>query len=327
MIYKINEYLSTTQKLSLLNDMVIELYGLISKAKFDKNELDQIFGDLGSATIFRKFFRNQSLGHTLETYTEWTHLKAESGYSIWKIFPAGYSYDSLNELYCDNKVFENRGEANSESDDAFDKVYLYNGSEYIDNTSEAATEEGTEFELMDDTDEYLYVGLSSTFAGVSFEFQTRGSNYSLSAEYYNGSVWTDLEISGQTFEDNTSNFESNGRIYWDIPDNWATTSVNGQTKYWVRFSTSETPVTTAKAYQIIPANSVASLLKLSSSEIFDEDWAWCSYNNAIYITIRNSGVTTYEGDYYITSSSSEINKQNYFISNHHFTTNYKNAQY
>lgn len=327
-IYKINSALSTSQKLEILNDMIMELNGLIQSGKFDKKELDQIFEDLGSGTIVRKYFRDVSLGNSLTTYTGWTYVHSESGYSIWKYFLAGYVYNSLNQLYCDNKIYENRLSADSETSSAFDYVYLYNGSTYINNTTEAGTEEGTEFELMDATGEYLYVGLSTTFNGISFEFQTRGSNYTLSTEYYNGSTWTDLDISGTTFEDDTSNFESDGRIYWDtIPSNWATTSVNSQTKYWVRISTTTTPTTTAKAYQIIPGNSVISILKLSSSKILNEDWAWCSYNNGVYVTIRNAGQSAYEGDYYISSSSSEINKQNYFIHNHSFSSDYQSVSY
>lgn len=329
-IYKINSSLPTTTKLELLNDMLIELNGKVSKAQFDKKELDQIFDDLPSATILRKYFREVSLGHTLTTYTGWTYVYSESGYSIWKYYPLGYVYNSNNELYLDNKVLENRGSANSETSNSFDKVFLYNGdsnSGYIDNTSEAGTENGTSFEINDSSDDYLYLGLSTTFGGVAFEFENRGSNYTLVPEYWNGTVWTDLDISAAVYVDDTSNFESDGRIYWDIPTNWATTSVNSQTKYWVRFSTSSEPTTTAKAFIITPANSVVDLLQLSSAEILNEDWAWCSYSNGVYVTLRNTGKSAYEGSYYISSSSSSINKQNYFIHNHEISMNYVNNSY
>jgi hypothetical protein len=329
-IYKLNSSLPTSQKLELLNDMILELNGKISKGQFDKKELDQIFNDLPSATILRKYFRDISLGHTLSTYTGWTHVHAESGYSIWKFFPAGYIYNIDNELYVDNKVFENRGSANSETATTFDKVFLYNGDSgtgYTDNTTEAGTEAGTSFEVMDSIEDYLYVGLSTTFGGVSFEFETRGSNYTLDVEYWNETVWTTIDRSGQVFVDDTSNFESDGRIYWDIPTNWVTNSVNGQTKYWIRISTTKIPVTTGKAYLIVPANSVTNLLKLSSAEILNEDWAWCSYNNGVYVTFRNTGKSAYEGNYYISTSSSSINKQNYFIANHHVTCSYQRNSY
>ena len=330
MIYKINESLSTTQKLSLLNDMIIEINGKVEQAKFDKVELDQIFSDLGSGTIVRKYLRNQSLGHTLATYTGWSHIHAESGYSIWKYTPSHYIYNVLNQFYFDDKLLENRGEANSEIDSTFSSVFLYNGDSgtgYTNNTTEAGTEDGTTFEIMDSTTDYLYIGLSSTFGGVSFEFSTRGSNYTLYPEYWNGTVWTDLDISAATYVDDTSNFESDGRIYWDIPSNWAATTINSASRYWVRFSTTTTPVTTATCYIITPANSVISLLKLSNSEILNEDWAWCSYSSSIYVTIRNAGASAYEGNYYITSSSTSINKQNFFISNHEYSGDFEDTSY
>jgi hypothetical protein len=323
-ISKINSNLPTTTKISNLSDQVLEIFGLVEKARFDKNEIDQLVTDFD---LDRKYLRDVSLGHTLSTYSGWTHLHAESGYSLWKYSPTNYTYNSVNMLYLDDIDLENRGEANSESDTTFDKVFLDEGSVFTDNTTEAGTEDGTSFSLMNDTSDYLYVGLSSTFAGISFEFDTRGSNYSLEGEYWNGTAWTSIDISGATYTDDTSNFESDGRIYWDIPSNWTTTSVNSQTKYWVRISTSTTPVTTATAYIITPANSVISLLKMSSEEILDEDWAWCSYGTSIYVTIRNAGQSAYEGNYYITSSSTSINKQNYFIHNHEFTADYQDSTY
>lgn len=323
-VTRINDNLPTTTKISNLSEQILEINGLVEKARFDVNEITQLTTDFG---MDRKYLRDQSLGHTLSTYTGWTHLHAESGYSIWKFSPSNYTYNSLNKLYLDDVVLENRGEANSESDTTFNKVFLDAGSLFVDNTTEAGTEDGTSFDLMNDTSDYLYVGLSTTFAGISFEFNTRGSNYTNECEYWNGVAWTTIDISGATYVDDTSNFESDGRIYWDIPSNWATTTINSVSKYWVRISTSTTPVTTASAYIITPANSVISLLKLSSSEVLDEDWAWCSYGTSIYVTIRNAGQSSYEGNYYITSSSTSINKQNYFIHNHEFTADYEDSTY
>jgi len=327
-VYKVNDSLSATKKIENINSMIIEVDGKVSNGKFDQNEITQIISD---TAIDRKYLREQSLGHTLTTYANWTHVHSESGYSIFKISPTNYKYNALNELYVDNKLIENRLQANSETASVFDKVFLYNGdsaSGYTDDTTEAGTEDGTSFEVMDSTEDYLYMGLSTTFAGISFEWDVRGSNYTLHCEYWNGTAWTELDISGATFTDDTSNFESDGRIYWDIPTNWATRTVNSiASKYWVRISTTTDPTTVGLAYLIQPANSVIDMLKLSSSEILNEEWAWCTYGTAIYVTIRNSGQSAYEGNYYITSSSTAINKQNYFIHNHQFTANYQDSTY
>jgi hypothetical protein len=76
---------------------------------------------------------------------------------------------------------------------------------------------------------------------------------------------------------------------------------------------------------VYPANSVVSLLELSSSEVLNEDWAWCTYGSSVYVTIKNAGTSAYEGNSFITSASTAINKQNYFISNHEFKADYLKA--
>lgn len=330
-IRRLNTSQEQREKIRQLNEMIMELNGLIEQAKFNKNELDNLYAQLAVSgySLDRKFLRNVSLGHTTGTYTNWSHIKAETGYSIWKYSPTNYVYNALNQLYLDNVKLENRGQASSESATAFDKVFFYDGSTYTDNTTEASTETGTEFSLMDTMSDYLYVGLSTTFGGIKFEFQTRGSGYDLEAEYWNGSAWHSLTTSGRTYEDGTSNFESDGSILFDIPSDWATTTVNSSTKYWVRLSTttSGSIVTQAEAYYVIPANSVVGMLALSSDEIIAGDWAWCTYGSSIYVTIRNAGSSTYEGDYYITSSSSVTNLQNFFVYNHEFTIDHQDSTY
>lgn len=327
-IRKISEGLGITTKISLLNSMILSLEGQIENAKFDINEIVELQSIL---PVDRKYARNIELGHLLTDYGDWTHFKAEAGYSIWKIQPDNYDYSALNELYLDDKVLSNMGEASAETD-TFDKVLLGNsesGEGFTDNTAEAATEGGTEFEVMDDVSDYLYVGLASTFAGIKFEWQTRGLGYDLALEYYSSESgeWIELTADLNTLADNTNNFASDGLISWEIPDDWTTNAVNSVTKYWIRISTTDTPSTTAKAYYVVPGNSVESLLALSSTQYQNEDWKWCSYNDYIYVTIKNAGDSSYEGDEYITTSSSATNKQNFFIYNHTFKSDYLDSSY
>ena len=163
-------------------------------------------------------------------------------------------------------------------------------------------------------------------ASPKFEWQTRGSNYTLKLEYYNG-AWTELTANTNDLDDDTSNFQSDGKISWTIPDDWSTVAVNSITKYWIRISTTTDPVTTAEAYYIIPGDSVIGLLALSSTEISNEEWKWCSYTTAIYVTIRNTGNTAYEGNYYIASASSTTNKQNFFCWNHQYLLDHQDSTY
>lgn len=325
-ISKINSNLPITTKIEQLNNMILELNGKIAQANFNKNEIDEIYSELGSSYV-RKFLRNQGLGNTAITYTDWTHVHAESGYSIWKLSPTNYLFDVLNEVYFNNALVENKGLATSETATAFDKVFLYDGASYIDNTTEAGTETGIKFDLMSATDEFLYIGSASKFYGTKFELFTRGSNYALKVEYYNGSAWVELTTSGFDLTDNTNDFLGDGSITWNnaIDTNWATTNINGSTLYWARISTTEVPAVTASAYYIIPSSSVIGLLALSAEQVAAEQWAWCTYSGAVYITLRNTGNVAYEGSYFVKSSSTDSNKKNFFVYNNSITSNYADS--
>lgn len=326
-ITKINSGLPISTKISVLNDQIIELAGQVDDSSFNKQEVDAIYADLG---ISRKFLRNVALGNTSATYTGWTHLKAEDGYSIWKFTPTSYAYNAVNELYLNTKAIINKGLATSESASIFDKVFLYDGSSYIDDTTEAGTELGTEFDLMDAVDNFLYVGSDAVFHGIKFELKNKGSNYALKVEYYAGSSgWVELTDSGFDLTDNTSDLISNGSITWNtsVDATWDTVAVNSQTKYWIRISTTTIPAVVAKSYYTVPTSSVIGLLSLSSAQVLNEEWSWCSYNGSIYITIRNTGNSYNEGSYYIASASSTNNKLNFFVYSNAITINYENSTY
>jgi len=325
-VYKVDKNLSRQDQIEAINNMVIEVNGKIDQAKFNKNELDTLYTSLYKS---RKFLRLQSLGHTTGDYTDWSHLKEETGYSIWKLSPTSYKYNSKNKLYFDDKVLENRGEAGAESATSFDSVFFYNGDSgagYTDNTAEAATEGGTQFALMNSTNDYVYIGDDATFSGVKFEWQTAGSNYTLVIEYWNGS-WITMTANANSLDDDTNSFESDGKISFTAPSDWATATINSATRYWIRISTSTIPITVAECYYCIPYNCVPALLALSSTQIQKEEWAWCSYTTAIYVTIRNAGNASYEGDYFITSASNATNLQNYFIYNHEYESDYEDSTY
>lgn len=326
-IEKVNSSLPTSTKIEQINDQVIELEGLIEKGRFDVNDIDSLYSGSGMP---REFKRDIALGNTLSTYTGWTHVYAEDSYSIWKYAPTNYLYNAKNKIYLDNKVLENRGSADSETALVFDKVFLYTGT-YADNTTEAGTATGTAFELMSATTDYLYLGYDSTFIGVAFDFDTRGSNYTILPEIYHTTVgWVGLTSTVDDLTDATDDFIMNGKVSWNLTGSgagWAQTAINSQTLYWCRFKTTTTPVTVATANSIYPSDSVISILSLSGDEVIAEDWAFCSYNSSVYVTVRNKGASSYEGDYYITSSSSTTNKQNFFIYNHEYTADYKDSTY
>jgi hypothetical protein len=98
----------------------------------------------------------------------------------------------------------------------------------------------------------LYVGLATKFAGLSFDRAgcTNGVAGVVAKEYWNGSAWVAL----QQLRDATSNFTAavgdRQVMGWTIPSNWATTTVNGQSAYWVRFRVTTVYTTNPNISQI-----------------------------------------------------------------------------
>lgn len=65
-IYKVNSNLPTTTKIAQVNDQLLALDGKVEGARFDKNELDELYTTTG---IPRQFLRRQGIGNTSATYT------------------------------------------------------------------------------------------------------------------------------------------------------------------------------------------------------------------------------------------------------------------
>ena len=331
-ITKLDKALPINDKIEDNNDMIILLDGKNAQAKFDKLEIDALYSGSG---LQRKFIRESSLSSSTgaNAWYRWSHIKAESGYSIWKFdSDLDYAYNADNEMYFDNRLVTNKGNATAEDITAFDNVFTYDGS-YTDNTTEAASEGGTSFNLLAATTDYVYIGNATTFAGIRFKFHVRGRNTTIKVEYSNGSsTWSTLSSLNNDLIDNTSNFRRDGSITFTAPSNWNKDTVNSANVYWIRISTTTTPTTTAKAYAVLPYNSVATLLALSSSQVTNEEWAFCSYNitgtgSRLYATFRNIGGSAYEGDFYVASTSTITNKENFFRANHAIQVSYQNSDY
>ncbi len=149
-----------------------------------------------------------------------------------------------------------------------DSAFFYDGASYTDNTTEANSVGGTPYTLLEDSADYFYFGKSSTFTRLTFDLATVGSGLTTTWEYSQGSgSWTTL-----TKGDTTSNLSQDGLVYWDIPSDWATDSVNGATRYWVRVSTSAVTTAPTAYYSTISLFTGQFLsLKEAGTELFAID--------------------------------------------------------
>jgi hypothetical protein len=125
-----------------------------------------------------------------------------------------------------------------------DKVFRYDGAAYEDNSAEADSLGGTPFTALADTDDILYLGKNTKFKEVYFDLQTLGSYTGLAWEYWNGTAWSALSVSGAG-----AGLDADGPVAFTPPVDWAKTTVNGQNLYWIRASA--TGVTTAATVNAI----------------------------------------------------------------------------
>jgi len=338
-VYKVNSDLPPSIKIAQINDMVFELNGKFNEASMNLSEIDALYSGTG---LSRKYSRKVNLGHNITgsgAWSVWNHWRSETGYSIWSIEVDNFADNNNNKLYLDDIALTYMGEASSLSiTNSFNKVYTFNSNIYTDVTTEASTEQGTDFPLIWTTSDYVYIGDTSTFNKIQFVFNTVVSGYDIVVEYWNSSEnqWKTLSTTSDYLSDTTEELISDGRLTFSTPDGWGQNTVNSVNNYWLRLKTNDIPVTGSglgsTAYQITKADTVAGLLKLSNNEILDETWKWCYHETtngtgSTYLTIRNDGASAYEGDYYIKSTSSDTNLQNYFVYNHTYRLDYQNSSY
>jgi hypothetical protein len=138
-----------TQALVLLNENDITNDGKTERGLYNKLELDSLYTKLGNA---REYTREVSIGDTLSSYTNWSHVVANEGYSIWKYPVATFTHNTNNQLYRSDKLLNYVGTASSESTpSAFSSVQTSDskrsGATYTNNTTEAGTASGTPFNM------------------------------------------------------------------------------------------------------------------------------------------------------------------------------------
>jgi len=125
--------------------------GKADRGLVNKNELDNLFSTLSG---IRTMTREYNLGHTTSTYTNWTHVEASDGYSVWKYpISSGFTNSTSDTMYNNNIKLSYQGVASSESTLlGFNKLFSSNskrsGATYTDYTTEAASTSGTAFNLI-----------------------------------------------------------------------------------------------------------------------------------------------------------------------------------
>jgi hypothetical protein len=133
----------------------------------------------------------------------------------------------------------------------FTKIFNWDGggttsAHYTDVTLEAQSPAGTSFTVLNTATHYLYLGHDERFDLAVFDVEIPGGLGALTWEYHNGTTWIEfIPGSGRMQTDPDDDF--GGMYSFDadgaelFPHNvvagWATTAINGVTKYWIRVTT------------------------------------------------------------------------------------------
>lgn len=99
-------------------------------------------------------------------------------------------------------------------------------TEFTDELNSAATGDVTPFPATEAAGDYFAIGSDRIFAATLIDTGTARSGGSLLPEYFNGSTWSELVL----LQDGTNSLSTTGlrTTRWEIPANWAKTSLNGE---------------------------------------------------------------------------------------------------
>ena len=189
--------------------------GYISKIKKSGEELEFVVSPYMSL-LKRAKIRSESFGNKAGSY-----CVAETTYGI------------IQKYYEDDAVQTNIYTGNHVDKYALDYIYEDDGGAFSANRNATAA-----FDYFDNAvavNDALYFGRStSQWDGLTFYVGTAANVgvWNVTWEYWNGSAWSGLT----SVVDGTNEFVNTGSrtVYWTAPTNWATTTVNSQSAYWVR---------------------------------------------------------------------------------------------
>jgi hypothetical protein len=133
-----------------------------------------------------------------------------------------------------------------------DKVFMYSGAAFTDHSVEADASAGTPFATLTDADDALYLGKDTPFKEVYFDFATPGSYGAVVVEYWDGNSWEAVTGLGGA----AAALAADGKMQWTLPVDWAVTTINGYSAYYLKI-TATTPWTTPATINHIRQNCVA----------------------------------------------------------------------
>lgn len=145
----------------------------------------------------------------------------------------------------------------------------------LDKTSELSLNDDTAITILDEKEDFLYLGEEQEFPRIIMDLETFAAGTgNLIAEYYNGSSFVALSnVTDESFFD-VDTWAQNGSIRYDVPADWATGAHAAQaglgtTLYYIRLSSTTTPTTAPEIDQSAPTQTAMGPLGFAT--IFNKD--------------------------------------------------------
>jgi hypothetical protein len=171
----------------------------------------------------------------------------------------GYSLQSQTETLFTpkNEQISSEGIILSEGNQSI-MVWDNSATTLLDKTSELSLNDDTAITILDEKEDFLYLGEEQKFPRIIMDLETFAAGTgNLIAEYYNGSSFVALSnVTDESFFD-VDTWAQNGSIRYDVPTDLATGADAAQagldtTLYYIRLSSTTTPTTAPEIDQATP---------------------------------------------------------------------------
>ena len=133
------------------------------------------------------------------------------------------------------------------------------GGSFTDVDSSLQYFDGTSVELfptVPEADDAFYVGQDSNFSRVGFNITTANVTNEWDVEYWDGGAWAALSLTEDTTQSGIAgSLEQSGYWEWTAPVDWAATTVDGQSAFWIRANITTGSGTTPQAQYCDASNS------------------------------------------------------------------------
>lgn len=158
--------------------------------------------------------------------------------------------------------------------------FMDDGSVFTDESADADSETSADVNLLPVTpavNDAFYFGASEVFGYITIKFSAIGGDTITNVwEYFDGTQFSTLTFNIQEITDFTHPSDSDGEFTntFRIPTDWVTTTINGQSAFWVRFRV--TAFTSGGATPV-------------ATQIFNREWKNNKYSGGLVLVTANEG--------------------------------------